>query len=111
MEINNLASQEKLSRSAKRRKDFSDIKSKLTLYKEADKVWVKNQNRKEGECPKLQPLYVGPYSITITLNDLHYKVQIDEKGKDKVLKHDKLKPYVGKSSPKWLTKVEAKISG
>ena len=86
-----------------------NIKSKLTLYKEADKVWVKNENRKEWECPKLQPLYVGPYSITHKLNDLHYKVQIDEKGKDKVLNHDKLKPYVGKSSSKWLTKVEAKI--
>jgi hypothetical protein len=94
---------------AKRRKDFYDIKSKLTLYKEADKVWVRNENRKEGECHKLQPLYVGPYIITHKLNDLNYKVQIDEKGKDKVLNHNKLKPYVGKSSPKWLTKVEAKI--
>jgi hypothetical protein len=35
-----------LARSAKRRKDFYDIKSKLTLYKKADKVWVRNENRK-----------------------------------------------------------------
>jgi hypothetical protein len=45
-----------LARSAKRRKDFYDIKYKCK--KEADKVWVRNENRKEGECPKLQPLYV-----------------------------------------------------
>jgi hypothetical protein len=78
-----------LARSAKRRKDFYDIKSKLTLYKEADKVWVRSENRKEGECHKLQPLYIEPYIITHKLNDLNYKVQIDEKGKDKVLSHSK----------------------
>jgi hypothetical protein len=94
---------------AKRRKDFYDIKSKLTLYKKADNVWVRNENRKEGECHKLQPLYVGPYIITHKLNDLNYKVQIDEKCTDLVLNHNKLKPYVGKSNPKWLTKVEANI--
>lgn len=92
-----------------RRKDQYDVKTKLIKYKMYDKVWIKNENRKEKECPKLNPLYIGPCIVTQRFNDLNYQVQIDGNGTQKVLNHDKLKPYLGKTVPKWMKRLETRL--
>ena len=33
------------------------------LYKVEDLVWMVNKRRRKGQCPKLQPKFVGPYSV------------------------------------------------
>ena len=86
----------------KRRKDYYDTRANLILYKENDRVWYLNENRKEGVCQKLQPLYLGPCVVTKKLSDLNYEIQLDRNGTRKVVNHDKLKPYLGKEAPKWV---------
>ncbi|CAC5421923.1 unnamed protein product [Mytilus coruscus] len=88
----------------KRRKDYYDNKTNLYEYKVSDKVWYRNEIKREGICPKLQPLFIGPCLVTKKINDLNYEIQIDAHTKRKVVNHDKLKPYYGQSHPKWIKK-------
>ena len=92
----------------KRRKDHYDVKSNLISYQKFDKVWYLNESRKEGNCQKLQPLYLGPCLILKRFNDINYQIQTDAKGTTKVINHDKLKPYKGGNIPKWMKLLEAK---
>ena len=91
-----------LEANAKRRKDFYDTKVKLFDYNVSDKVWYLNESRREGECQKLQPLFIGPCLVTKKINNLNYEIQLDGSGKRKIVNHDKLKPYSGKANPKWI---------
>ena len=52
-----------LQSNAKRRKDYFDRKSNLTVFNVNDKVWYQSGQQK-GLCSKLQPMYTGPYLVT-----------------------------------------------
>ena len=43
----------------------------------------------------------GPYLIPEKLSDLDYCIQLDAKGKQKVVHHNKLKPYTGPRGLPW----------
>ncbi|CAC5397555.1 unnamed protein product [Mytilus coruscus] len=86
---------------AKRRKDYYDKKSNLTIFEVNDKVWCMLGNKK-GISPKLQALFTGPCLITRKFNDINYEIQVDESGLRKVVNHDKLKQYNGENIPKWI---------
>ncbi|CAC5404232.1 unnamed protein product [Mytilus coruscus] len=88
----------------KRRKDYYDNKTNLYEYKVSDKVWYRNEIKREGICSKLQPFFIGPCLVTKKINDLNYEIQIDAHSKRKVVNHDKLKPYNGQSHPRWIEK-------
>ena len=90
-----------LAKTAKRRKDNYDAKICLINYQVGDAVWYLHEQRKEGICTKLQPLYVGPCIIVKKFNNLIYGVQLGEDGPVKVLNHDKLKLYQGDNYPRW----------
>ena len=90
-----------LEKSAKRRKALYDAKLVHHNYQQGDFVWVLNETRKVGQCPKLQPMYVGPYPILKRLDDLTFLVQMDSQGKRRVVNHNKLKLYEGENPPKW----------
>ncbi|CAC5425004.1 unnamed protein product [Mytilus coruscus] len=90
-----------LQANAKRRKDYYDKKSYLTIFEVNDKVWCMLGNKK-GISPKLQALYTGPCLITRKFNDINYEIQVDESGLRKVVNHDKLKQYNGENIPKWI---------
>ena len=45
------------------------------MFQEGDLVWMGNYLRKKGENPKLQPKYLGPYTITQALGNHTYEVQ------------------------------------
>jgi len=96
--------------SAKRRKDYYDMKSNLISIEPFDKVWFLNENRKEGCCQKLMPLYTGPCLVLQKLNDINYKIQLNGQGTIKVVNHDKLKPYKSSNIPRWMKLVEQKMS-
>jgi len=91
-------------KTAKRRKDNYDIKSSLIPYSAGDPVWFLNEQRREGVCQKLQPIYIGPCVILKKLNDLNYCIQQTKDGPVKVVNHDKLKPYLGNQYPDWAKK-------
>ena len=65
----------------------------MNNYKDCDAVWCLNEQRKEGVCQKLQPLYIGPCIVLKKFNSLTYCVQMVDDGPARVLNHDKLKPY------------------
>ena len=56
-------------------------------------------------APQLRAKLQGPYLVVNGLKDLDYQVQLDARGKQKVVYHDKLKPYVGEQGLLWAKSV------
>ncbi|MEW8542117.1 MAG: hypothetical protein AB2693_01165, partial [Candidatus Thiodiazotropha sp.] len=65
--------------------------------------------RKETVCPKLQMPYSGPFMIKEKLNNQNYLLMFSKDGSTKVIHHDKLKPYLGSSPPKWIVKAKESL--
>lgn len=65
--------------------------------------------RKEGVCPKLQPVYTGHHFIIQKINELNYKIKLDVNGSEKVVHIDKLKLYKNENLPKWLIKKQKEV--
>ena len=84
-----------LQHSADYHKCRYDAHTFLNQYEPGDNVLYLHEERKEGECSKLQPLYHGPYLVLQRLNDLTYRIQMDACGKMKIVHHNKLRPYKG----------------
>ena len=87
---------------AKRQKELYDSKLQFNKYKEGDIIWYLQVKRKEALCPKLTPPYTGPFLIKKRISDQNFIVQFSDDGKEKVVHHDKLKPFKGTSVPKWI---------
>ena len=91
--------------------DLYDPKGRLVDYKPGDLVWYRNEAFSEGACPKLQDIYVGPYVVLHKYPTMDYLVQKNKQGKQVVVHHDKLKPYEGKSRPRWVQVAVKKFLG
>ena len=65
-------------------------------------VWLHQEIRKKGRCPKLQFKWDGPYLITHKLSDVVYRIQKTNHSKPKVVHYDRLKPYEGTELQSWL---------
>ena len=94
-----------LEKSAQKQKSHYDVKSVFHKYKVGDIIWLRNEVCKVGECQKLLPAYVGPYIVCKVFNDRNYKIILNANGKNKVVHHDKMRPYKGHSPPAWLSSV------
>ncbi|KAK3108183.1 hypothetical protein FSP39_002802 [Pinctada imbricata] len=90
-----------LQQSANYHKCRYDQKASISPYNLGDYVLYLHEERKEGECSKLHPLYHGPFVVVQRINDLVYRIQMDSQGKMKVVNYNKLKPYKGEKPPKW----------
>ena len=90
-----------LGRNAARMKESYDAKRDLTHYKPGDLVWYANSGSQLDLAPKLRVPFQGPYLILAKIGDLDYKIQLDAKGKQKVVQHNKLKPYEGVHNLLW----------
>ena len=58
----------------------------------------------ENNCilaPKLQVPFQGPYLVLDKVSDLDYCIQLDAKGKQKVVNHDNLNLYTGTGGLSW----------
>ena len=91
--------------------DLYDPKGPLVNYKPGDLVWYCNESFFEGTCPKLQDIYVGPYPVLHKYPTIDYLIQKNKQGKQVVVHHDKLKPYEGKSMPRWVQTAVKKFLG
>ena len=100
--------QKHLQASARRQKDNYNHKLQQNQYREGQLVWMKNEERREGISPKLQPSFVGPFLITKKYNALDYEIHLNGKQK-KVVHHDKLQPYHGDRPPDWAKKLKKKF--
>ena len=85
----------------KRQKHHYDVNCKENMFDPGDAVWLLNETRKVGQNPKLQPTYLGPYVVLERLNNLVYKIQLDDRGQERIVNHDKLKKYLGSNYPSW----------
>ena len=104
--------QKHLGRSAICTKEHFDAKCILTKYKCGDLVWYATDIKQLHLAPKLWVPFEGPYLILEKISDLDYCIQLDAKGKQKVVCHDKLKPYTGTKGLSWSrAALKAKKSG
>uniref|UniRef100_A0A3B1K7E5 Integrase catalytic domain-containing protein n=1 Tax=Astyanax mexicanus TaxID=7994 RepID=A0A3B1K7E5_ASTMX len=81
-------------RASEGQKQNFDVKVNFQYYSEGELVWVKNEARKRGVCPKLQRRYRGPYRVLEKLSDVLYRIQSEESGSEMVVHFNRIKPYV-----------------
>ena len=98
-----------LGRAAEHREANYDLKVHYEPYRVGDLVWVKNEAKEVGVCPKLQPAFVGPYVVCHVIGKVNIEVQVDTGGKRRVLHYDKLKRYTGVNPPKWVSTLANKV--
>ena len=91
-----------LGRNALQMKESYDAKQNLNQYNRGDLVWYATESKQLHTAPKLRVPFQGPYLVLDRLGDLLFKIQLDEKGKQKIVHHDKLKPYEGLYVPPWV---------
>ena len=101
--------QKHLKSSTKRQKDFYDAKSHPQNFKVGDLVWYLAEKRQEGVNPKLLSPFIGPCLIIKKYNNIDYRIQLDNSGRQRVVHHNKLQPYLSDSIPKWTKKVRSKL--
>ena len=88
---------EHLDTSRRRAKLQYDKKKSHFGYKRGDPVWLLDEGKLRGRGKnKLRPKYVGPYFVTAVISDVVFAVQKSPQSKQKVVHHDKLKPYVAR---------------
>ena len=98
-----------LGEAAKRRKDTYDTSTAFRNYHVGSVVWCLNETRKPGVTHKLEHLYEGPFLVTSKLSDINFVLQLDKRGTERVVHHDKIKPYEGANVPKWIVRAKQKL--
>ena len=94
---------------AHRSKQTYDSKISFNIFEVGSLVWCLAEARKVGVCPKLEHSYEGPYLIKVKDSDLTYTLLLDNKNKEKLVHHNKLKPYEGCNPPRWIVQAKGKI--
>ena len=94
-----------LSAKAKRSKEYYDHRQIVHAYQVGDLVWCLHETRKVGVMPKLEKAYDGPYPVKEKRSELNFVIQINNKGQDRLVHHNKLKPYEGSRPPSWVAQV------
>ena len=98
---------EHLYKTAERRKKDHDPRVSQRTYKIGDLVYMRDTTRTPGLSPKLkQAKWIGPCIILRTLSDLLFEVRLKQRGKTKVLHHDRLKPYLSNEVPNWMKELQ-----
>ena len=95
-----------LKSSCKRSKAIYDTKMLFNNYNIGDVVWCLAETRKVGESPKLQPAYEGPCLIIQKYSPINFVVKTNNGLTERVVHHNKLKPYEGISIPNWIKKLK-----
>ncbi|VDI51307.1 Hypothetical predicted protein [Mytilus galloprovincialis] len=109
MQIAHDVARKHLGSEARRHKEIYDSKISVYKYEQGDLVWYLNENRIKGVAPKLEKTYSGPYIIKRKMSELNFVLQLTRDGTEKLIHHNKLKPYKGDNPPKWLLTVKRKL--
>jgi transposase InsO family protein len=100
---------EHLSVATKRQKEIYDKRQCVHSYEPGDFIWLLEESRKPGITHKLEMSYEGPFVVKQSLSNVNFRIQLDRHGKEKVVNHNKLKPYEGTNAPKWLQTERRKL--
>ena len=98
-----------LKSSCKRSKAIYDTKMLFHNYNTIDVVWCLAETRKVGESPKLKPAYEGPCLIIQMYSPINFVVKTDNGLTERVVHHNKLKPYEEMNIPNWIKKLKKSI--
>ena len=92
-----------LGKSAERQRKDHDPRVSYRNYQIGDLVYTRDSTKTPGLSPKLkQAKWLGPCIIVRTLSDLLFEVRSRQRGKTKILHHDRLKQYFSDEVPKWM---------
>ncbi len=92
---------EVLKQAGRRQKRNYDKKAESKSYQVGSFVWLHNEVRRRGMCPKLQFKWEGPYLVLKKLSDVVYRIQRTQQAKPKVVHIDRLKAYEGQPLQSW----------
>ena len=92
---------QKLQASSKRQKETYDAKISFHRYSPGNFVWYASEINQLHLAPKLRNPFDGPFVVVKKLNDLLYRVQFNARGVQRVVHHNKLKPYHGSQALNW----------
>ena len=98
-----------LKKAAQTQKGRYDAHTSFNVYRVGDLVWLQNEAGEIEVCTKLQPAFVGPYVVVDVYNLTNLRIQLDAKGKTRVIHHDKLKPFKGTSTIHWLNALSKRL--
>ena len=90
-----------LQQAARRQKRNYDKACEADPIKQGSFVWLHNEVRKKGQCPKHQYKWEGPFLVINKLSDVVFRIQKSQQSKPKVVHYDRLKPYEGDELPNW----------
>lgn len=94
---------------ATRNKELYDTRMLVFQYEAGDLVWYLAENRTKGVTPKLEKMYTGPHIVKKKMGPQNMMLQLDAKGNEKIVHHNKLKPYRGDSPPNWAKRARKSI--
>lgn len=96
----------RILKSSNAMKKCHDRNANQMQYKAGDAVWLLDPKRKIGFCSKLQRPWHGPYIVVNKINDIIYRIQLNPKGKFKIVHHNtsRLKAYNGERKPEWFSR-------
>jgi hypothetical protein len=92
---------QKLQAGAKHQKETYDAKISFHRYVPGDLVWYASQLNQLHLAPKLRNPYEGPFVIVKRINDINYRIQFNARAVQRVVHHNKLKPYHGSQTLSW----------
>ena len=99
-----------LKSSCKRSKAIYDRKMLFHHYDVGDVVWCLSETRKVGESPKLVPAYEGPCLVAQKLSPVSFVLKTNNGQSERVVHHNKLKPYEGINVPSWVNKLKKSLN-
>ena len=62
------------ARALGQQKSAFDVKINFQYYSEGELVWLRNNAKKRGLCPKLQRRFKGPYKIMERITEVLYRI-------------------------------------
>ena len=92
-----------LEANSKRHKQIYDSKGTYHQYQPGDMVWYHSEIKQIQVTPKLRRPFVGPYLIVWQFINLDYEIQLEKNGKQKIVHHNVLKPYLGVQNCTWIS--------
>ena len=96
-----------LGKSATRQKRDHDTRVVQNNYAVGDLVYMRDSTKTVGLSPKLkQAKWTGPCIIQKKLSDLLFEIRSKQRGKTKILHHDRLKQYHSDDVPKWMSDLQ-----
>ena len=101
---------ENLKAGAERQKRYYDLSADHEKFQPGDLVWLLNQSRRKGRCPKLQKKWLGPMLVETRINDVTYKLRISAHD-TKIVHFEKLKRYLALDVPRWMVPIRERVKG